>query len=66
MDDNVPEGQIDIDRLISERWEVLERIGEGGMSEVFKARHVLMRKIGAIKFLKGNLSHDPQAVRRFQ
>lgn len=52
--------------LIAERWELLEHIGEGGMSDVFKARHVLMNKIGAVKFLKGNLSTDPIAVKRFQ
>ncbi len=52
--------------LIAERWELLEHIGEGGMSDVFKARHVLMNKIGAVKFLKGNLSTDPVAVKRFQ
>lgn len=52
--------------LVAERWELLGRVGEGGMSEVYRARHVLMNKIGAVKFLKGNLSTDPVAVRRFQ
>lgn len=59
-------GQAPMKGLVSERWELLNRIGEGGMSEVYKARHVLMNKIGAVKFLKGNLSTDPIAVKRFQ
>lgn len=55
-----------IQGLVADRWELLGRVGEGGMSEVYKARHVLMNKIGAVKFLRGNLSTDPIAVKRFQ
>lgn len=51
---------------ILERWEILERIGEGGMSEVYRARHVIMNKLGAVKFLKADLSDDNAAVMRFQ
>lgn len=49
-----------------DRWEILERIGEGGMSEVYKARHVIMNKIGAVKFLKADLSRDDKAILRFR
>ncbi|MBS2006899.1 MAG: serine/threonine protein kinase [Cyanobacteria bacterium SZAS TMP-1] len=52
--------------LISDRWELVEHIGEGGMSDVFKARHVIMNKFGAVKFLKGGLAEDPVAIKRFQ
>jgi serine/threonine protein kinase len=52
--------------IISERWELVEHIGEGGMSNVYKARHVIMQKFGAVKFLKGSLAEDPVAVKRFQ
>jgi len=55
-----------IGALISEKWELIDHIGEGGMSDVFKARHVIMNKFGAVKFLKGKLAEDPVAVRRFQ
>jgi serine/threonine protein kinase len=36
------------------------------MSNVYKARHVIMHKYGAVKFLKGDLAQDPVAVKRFQ
>lgn len=52
--------------MVSERWELLEPIGEGGMSDVYRARHVIMQKIGAVKFLKGELAEDPIAVKRFE
>ncbi|HMW88608.1 MAG TPA: serine/threonine-protein kinase [Candidatus Obscuribacter sp.] len=51
---------------ILDRWEILDAIGEGGMSEVYRARHVIMNKIGAVKFLKADLSQDENAVKRFQ
>ncbi|OPZ90047.1 MAG: Serine/threonine-protein kinase PknB [bacterium ADurb.Bin425] len=52
--------------LTLDRWEILDRIGEGGMSEVYRARHVIMNKFGAVKFLKADLSQDETAVKRFQ
>jgi len=55
-----------IGALIAEKWELIDHIGEGGMSDVFKARHVIMNKFGAVKFLKGGLAEDPVAVKRFQ
>ncbi|MBK9205776.1 MAG: hypothetical protein IPL73_25815 [Candidatus Obscuribacter sp.] len=50
LDQNNPEQKLTGEIL--ERWEILERIGEGGMSEVYRARHVIMNKLGAVKFLK--------------
>ncbi|MBK7748706.1 MAG: serine/threonine protein kinase [Candidatus Obscuribacter sp.] len=64
LDQNNPEQKLSGEIL--ERWEILERIGEGGMSEVYRARHVIMNKLGAVKFLKADLSDDRAAVLRFQ
>ncbi len=45
---------------------LLDRLGEGGMGTVFKARHRLMRRIVALKLIrKGHLPHA-EAVRRFE
>ncbi|HEY0467672.1 MAG TPA: serine/threonine-protein kinase, partial [Polyangiaceae bacterium] len=45
---------------------VLERkIGEGGMGEVYRARHGMMRRPSAIKLMRGNQASEGQ-IRRFE
>lgn len=51
---------------IEERYELREKIGEGGMGTVFKAWDKVAQKLFAIKILRPELSQDKEAVRRFQ
>jgi serine/threonine-protein kinase len=44
---------------------ILERLGEGGMGMVFKARHLHMDRIVALKVIREEHVADPEAVRRF-
>ena len=37
--------------LIGERYRLLGRIGEGGMGLVYRAEHILMKKVVALKLL---------------
>lgn len=55
-----------IGRTIGGHYEILSRIGSGGMSTVYKARHLLLDKFVAIKFILPNLIYDKQTARRFQ
>ncbi len=45
---------------------LLERLGEGGMGQVFKASHALMRRVVAIKVVRPECLADPTAVARFR
>lgn len=47
-------------------YEILDRLGSGGMGTVFKARHRRLKRLVAIKTLKPSLTREPLAVRRFE
>jgi tetratricopeptide (TPR) repeat protein len=52
--------------LIDERYLLLASLGEGGMGQVYQARHVLMDKPVAIKVLHAELAHLPDLTKRFE
>jgi serine/threonine-protein kinase len=45
---------------------ILERLGEGGMGQVFKARHQKMGRIVALKLIRKDRLTKPDAIRRFE
>jgi urea transport system substrate-binding protein len=47
-------------------YELLEKIGEGGMGAVYKARHVHLKKLVALKLLSNRITHVFGAVDRFR
>ncbi|MFO0869727.1 MAG: serine/threonine-protein kinase [Pirellulales bacterium] len=47
-------------------YEILDRLGAGGMGTVFKARHRRMKRVVALKVLAANLSENQVFVQRFQ
>jgi eukaryotic-like serine/threonine-protein kinase len=53
-------------RLLSNRYELGETIGYGGMSEVHKGRDVRLSRDVAIKVLRADLARDPQFQERFR
>jgi serine/threonine-protein kinase len=52
--------------LVLGEYLLLERLGEGGMGQVFKARHQLMNRIVALKVIRKDCLAGPDALRRFQ
>jgi serine/threonine-protein kinase len=46
-------------------YELLERIGSGGMGVVFRARHTLLDRIDAIKVLRDDCVENPEFRQRF-
>lgn len=55
-----------INRLLGNRYEILEKIGEGGMAYVYKARCRLLNRIVAIKMLKPEFGKDEEFIEKFK
>ncbi len=47
-------------------YEIVERIGAGGMGEVFRARDSTLKRDVAIKVLPAYVAQDPERLRRFE
>ncbi len=65
--DGSPLTPLNIDPLIgsffAERYQIISMLGRGGMSSVYKAKHMLMDRIVAIKIL---VASDVPSLKRFQ
>lgn len=53
-------------KIIAERYELLELIGQGGMADVYLAKDIILNRTIAIKILRTSLAKDPIYVTRFQ
>jgi serine/threonine-protein kinase len=52
--------------MLEGKYQIIQPLAEGGMGVVYKAEHVLMKKIVAIKRLHKNLMNLEQVVQRFE
>jgi serine/threonine protein kinase len=55
-----------IGTLLLNRYELLEKIGEGGMGSVYKAKCHVLNRFVAVKILKTELNNDEDFVARFK
>jgi serine/threonine protein kinase/CheY-like chemotaxis protein len=52
--------------LVIGSYQVLDRLGQGGMGTVYKAQHRRMRRVVAIKILSRSVAQSEKFIKRFQ
>ena len=55
-----------IGRILGNRYEIIEKIGGGGMSNVYKAKCKVLNRFVAIKILRDELTQDPEFIDKFK
>ncbi|HEY4537170.1 MAG TPA: Stk1 family PASTA domain-containing Ser/Thr kinase [Erysipelothrix sp.] len=55
-----------MNEIIGSRYQVIKKIGAGGMADVYLALDTVLDREVALKVLRGSLAHDPVALLRFQ
>lgn len=54
-----------IGRRIGGRYQILSRLGEGGMALVYKAKDLILDRLVSVKILRSDLASDEEFVKRF-
>ena len=55
-----------IGKILDERYELIKKIGSGGMADVYMAKDILLDRVVAVKILHGNFAEDEDFVLRFR
>ncbi len=54
-----------VGQTVAGRYRIVERLGQGGMGQVYRAEHIRMGSSCAIKIMNPALEQDPEAMGRF-
>ena len=55
-----------VGHVFNNRYEIIELLGQGGMSAVYKANDPNLKRVVAIKLIHAHLSNNPDFLRRFE
>jgi serine/threonine-protein kinase len=55
-----------IGRVIKERYQIIEKLGEGGMGTVYLAEQISIARKAALKLLQGTYASDAEFIERFR
>jgi len=53
-----------VGRVIGNRYEIIEKIGEGGMATVYKAKCNILKRYVAVKVLRDEFTTDEDLIQR--
>ena len=52
-------------KLLDGKYQIIDRLGVGGMGEIFKVRHIHLNELRVIKIMRPNVAADDQGMQRF-
>ncbi|MDQ3280311.1 MAG: protein kinase [Acidobacteriota bacterium] len=52
-------------RLLDGKYQIIDRLGVGGMGEIFKVRHIHLNELRVVKIMRPNVAQDDQGLQRF-
>jgi serine/threonine-protein kinase len=55
-----------VGKILAQRYELIEKIAEGGMARVYRGRDLILKRTIAVKVLKDQMTGDAAFIRRFE
>ena len=52
-------------KLLGNRYEIIEKIGSGGMATVYKTKCLVLKRFVAVKVLRDEFTTDEEFIKRF-
>ena len=53
-------------KLLGSRYEIIEKVGNGGMATVYRAKDKVLKRDVAVKILRDEFTTDEEFIRRFE